>query len=114
MHVYIGQILGLYSVFVTHKELLSHTLFLSIKISGDLGAANINEILRNDGETDMDEDHDAATFKLKFLWSEAQSFYSKIMLQKLKIGAFKTALLFCMLMFFGAFFAAQWLDIVSF
>lgn len=72
---------------------------------------------RQDDETGMVEERgencDAASYKFKFWWDEGQSFYSRIMVQKFKIGAFKSAILFCMVMFFGAFFATQWLDIVS-
>ncbi|WOG87349.1 hypothetical protein DCAR_0206573 [Daucus carota subsp. sativus] len=61
-----------------------------------------------------DENHDAATHKFKFWWSEAQSFYSKIMAPALKIGAVRSATLFCIVMFFGGLYATRWLDISIF
>ena len=78
----------------------------------------MKETLPNDGVISMDEgedeNHDAATHKFKFWWSEAQSFYSKIMAPALKIGAVRSATLFCIVMFFGGLYATRWLDIVSF
>lgn len=78
----------------------------------------MKETRGHDGETGIneeeDENYEAGTNKFKFWWDEAQSFYSKTMVQKFKIGAFRSAILFCIVMFSGAFFATQWLDISIF
>ncbi|XP_074344027.1 uncharacterized protein LOC141683221 isoform X1 [Apium graveolens] len=63
---------------------------------------------------DVDENSDASAFKFKLWWGEDQSFYLKTIVQKLKIGAFASATLFCISMFVGFLYATRWLDVSIF
>lgn len=78
----------------------------------------MKETMQNDGVKSMDEEKDensdATTYKFRFWWSKDHVFYSKVLVQKLKIGAFTSATLFCIFMFVGALFTTRWLDAVSF
>lgn len=65
-------------------------------------------------DEEKDDNSDASAYKFKLWWGEDQSFYLKTMVQKLKIGAFTSATLFCIFMFVGSLFATRWLDFVSF
>lgn len=74
--------------------------------------------LQNDDVKGMDKEKDQSstetTYKFNVWWGEDQSFYLKVLVQKLKIGALTSATLFCLFMFIGAFFTTRWLDVVSF
>lgn len=79
----------------------------------------MNQTPQNDGVIRVAEEKydnvNAAANKFN-IWSgdQAQSFYSKIVVQKLKIGAVTSAALFCISMFTGAILVTPWLDVVSF
>ncbi|KAL8100926.1 uncharacterized protein LOC141683220 isoform X1 [Apium graveolens] len=78
----------------------------------------MKEMQQNDDVEGVDEEKDessgASTYKFKFWWDEVQSFNSNVLVQKLKIGALKSTILFCLFMFVGAFFATRWLDVSIF
>lgn len=63
---------------------------------------------------DQQNEEKSGAANYKFCWHEVQSFYSKFFVPKLKAGAWTTATIFFVVMFIGALFATQWLDVSDF